>query len=60
MRAIAKEPCPSDDFRKGFLNIWLRDGDKIRQEVDNDLVLCERAALIVAALRRSDIDPLSR
>ena len=41
MRKVAKKPCPSDDFRKGFLKIWLRDGDTIRLRVDDDLVLCD-------------------
>ena len=45
MRKVAKKPCPSDDFRKGFLKIWLRDGDTIRLGVDDDLVLCDGLAV---------------
>jgi hypothetical protein len=40
MRKVAKAN-PSDDFRKFFLRLWLRDGDTIRLGVDDDLVLCD-------------------
>jgi hypothetical protein len=38
-RAVAKVPCPDDDFRLGFLRVWVHDGNTIRDKVDNDLVL---------------------
>jgi hypothetical protein len=41
MRAIAKSPCTSDDFRQRLLAIWVSYGDHLRQEVGNDLVLAD-------------------
>jgi hypothetical protein len=41
MRAVAKSPCASDDFRKRLLGLWVLGGDHIRQEVGNDLVLAD-------------------
>jgi hypothetical protein len=38
MRAVANTPAP-DDFRPWFLQQWIRNGDHIRSEVSDDLVL---------------------
>ncbi len=37
MRAVAKAPCPSDELRKRFLNLWVSNSDSIRNEIGNDL-----------------------
>jgi hypothetical protein len=41
MRAIVNVPCPSADFRHRLLNLWLRSGDHLRGEVNDDLVLAK-------------------
>ena len=41
MRAVAKSPCASDEFRERLLALWVRCGDHMRQEVGNDLVLAD-------------------
>lgn len=41
MRAVTKSPCAPDEFREWFLAQWVGNGDHIRQEVGNDLVLAD-------------------
>jgi hypothetical protein len=38
MRAVANAPAP-DDFRLRFLKLWVENGDDLRSEVSDDLVL---------------------
>jgi hypothetical protein len=40
MRAMVGKSCPKE-FRRRFLGVWLKGGDHIRGEVDNDLVLID-------------------
>jgi hypothetical protein len=47
MRAIAKWPCPSVEFRMMALQIWIRDGEQLRLEVDNDLVVSDALRAIL-------------
>lgn len=39
MRAVSSEPNVSREFRDGFLRLWIRSGDHIRQEIGDDLIL---------------------
>jgi hypothetical protein len=41
MRAVAKSPATSDEFRERLLGMWIRSGDHVREEVGNDLVLID-------------------
>lgn len=41
MRAVANSRGAPDDFRKSLLALWVRDGDHLRQEVNDDLALAD-------------------
>jgi hypothetical protein len=47
MRAIAKSPCRSTDFRATALSVWIHYGETWRLEVDNDLVLADALRVIL-------------
>jgi len=39
MRAVAQSPCRSNEFRGRLLDLWLDSGDRVRNEVNDDLLL---------------------
>lgn len=39
MRGVSRLSAVPDEIRQAFLRLWLRYGDGIRQETDNDLAL---------------------
>lgn len=41
MRAVARNPATSDEFRRHFLAVYVSHGDRICSEMRDDLVLCE-------------------
>jgi hypothetical protein len=41
MRAVAKSPVPPERFRQFFLDHWRHNGEHIRQEVGDDLLLAD-------------------
>ncbi|UPJ48499.1 hypothetical protein IVB30_36515 [Bradyrhizobium sp. 200] len=49
LRAVTRSPIPSDQFRCSLLHIWRRDGDHIRQEVGNDLLLADALRVMLPA-----------
>lgn len=50
-RALAKVEITSEEMRAGWLRLWLRDGDHIRQEVGDDLILIRALRVLLPRYR---------
>ena len=47
MRAVAKAPCPSRALRRRLLDMYVAWGDNLRQEVSDDLLLCDALRMML-------------